>query len=119
MIKRANRGKSIIASLREQNKSNELFEIMLSNLTLEEIISLKFELLTKTVGKTLYGLPIWRSIEYIVKEAILQYALAVNSSRIKTISFLGLEKKYFYKYLVRYGINTEGKITNEQAIHNK
>lgn len=109
MIRRANKGKSIISQLREQHKSNELFEIMLSNLTLEEIISLKFELLTKTVGKNLYGLPIWKSLNYIVKEAVLRYALAINPSLNKTAEFLGLDKKDFFTYLARCGLHTRKK----------
>jgi hypothetical protein len=77
---------------------------MLNNLTLEDIIALKLELVNKTVGTNLYGLPIWTSLTYIVRDAILRYALAVSPSKTKAIQFLGIEKKMFYRYLTNYGL---------------
>ena len=95
---------SISKKLREENKSNDIFEIMLSSLTLEEIISLKLELVSKAVGSNLYGIPLFRSLEYIAKDAVLKYALAVCPSKTKAIQFLGLDSKTFYRYLTNYGL---------------
>jgi hypothetical protein len=95
---------SIVKKLREENKSNDIFEIMLSNLTFEEIIALKLELVSKSVGSNLYGLPLWRSLSFIVKDAMLRYALASTQSKTKAIQFLGLDSKTFYRYLTNYGL---------------
>lgn len=95
---------SISKKLREENKSNDIFEIMLSSLTLEEVISLKLELVSKAVGTNLYGIPLFRSLDYIAKDAVLRYALAVCSSKTKAIQFLGLDSKTFYRYLTNYNL---------------
>ena len=53
---------SVINKLKKENKISEEFEIMLNNLTLEEIIAIKLESASKVFGGKSYGLPIWRSI---------------------------------------------------------
>jgi len=93
---------SISKILRRENKSNDLFEIMLSNLTIEEMITLKLELISKTVGMNLYGIPLWKSLPYIVKDAILRYAFCVSPSKLKAMQFLGMDKKDFKKLINKY-----------------
>jgi hypothetical protein len=95
---------SISKILRKENRSNDLFEIMLSNLTIEEMITLKLELVSKTVGINLYGLPLWKSLPYIVKDAILRYAMCVSPSKVKAVQFLGMDKKDFKKLINKYDI---------------
>ena len=46
---------SIAKELRKENKINNEFEAMLSHLTMEEIIALKLELATRSVGGKFYG----------------------------------------------------------------
>lgn len=104
MKKRSKDRYSTIKKLREEKKSNDLFEIMVNNLTLEELISLKLELATKSVGTTIFGLPWWDSLHHIVKESMLRYALAVTTSKNKAIQFLGIDKNLFYELLTRYGL---------------
>lgn len=93
---------SISKKLREKNKSNDLFEIMLGNLTIEEIIALKLELAIKSIGQAAYGIPIWKSINFIVKDAVLKFALANNSSKTKAAKFLGMKNIDFYELIKRY-----------------
>lgn len=95
---------SISKKLRKENKSNELFEIMLSRLSIEEIIALKLELITKSVGTAIFGLPLWSSLNLIVKDAVLKYALANNSSKRKTANYLGLNLNQLNKLIKKYGI---------------
>ena len=49
-IQGKNRYYSISNKLKKENKSHDEFEVMLNNLTLEEIIALKLELAAKSVG---------------------------------------------------------------------
>ena len=93
---------STAKKLRRQGKTSEEFEIMLSNLSLEEVIALKLELSSDVAGKRLYGLPIWRSMPNITKDAVIKYALSATRSKGEAARFLGLsrielrriEKKY-------------------------
>ena len=72
---------SISNKLRKEKKITEEFEIMLSSMTLEDIIALRLELAAQAVNGKLYGQNIWRSIPDIVKEAVLKYSY--SSARTK------------------------------------
>lgn len=91
-----NKNYSVINKLRKEKKSNEDFEIMLGNLTLEEIIALKLEISTRTVSNRMYGFPIWGSISNIVKDATFKYALSATRTQLEAMRFLGLTEKSFH-----------------------
>jgi hypothetical protein len=91
--------------LRVENKSNDLFEIMIGNLTLEELIALKLELTYKNIGTPLYGIPLFRVLHSIVQDAVFKFACSVTPSRYKARIFLGMDNTQFYELLKRY--NTE------------
>ena len=84
---------SISKVLREQKRSNEYFEILLNNLTLEEIIALKLELGYKAIGFPLHGFPIWKSTNYIVKDALLKYAVSATQTKREAMRLLGLPSR--------------------------
>ncbi len=91
--------------LRKEGKSNEAFEIMLSALTLEELIGLKLECSARLTDGRLYGLNLWSNLVDIIKEAVYNAVISVartnkESSRILGINeqtFKGLKKKYKIK----------------------
>jgi len=87
-----NKNYSISKFLRNQFKSNDEFEVMLNNLSLEEIIALKLELASKSAGGYLYGIPLWRSLKQIVEDAVLKYALSATRTRTEMARLLGLRK---------------------------
>jgi hypothetical protein len=97
---------SISKLLREQKKSNDLFETMLCNISLEDIIALRLELAYKSIGVRLYGFPIWRSTNYIVQEALLKYAVSISTSKGEAARYLGLNVDKFIKFLKKYKIDT-------------
>lgn len=96
---------SISKVLREEKRSNEYFEILLNNLTLEELIALKLELGYKAIGFPLHGFPIWKSTNYIVKEALLKYAVSATKSKREAVRFLGINYLLFFKLLKKYKID--------------
>ena len=49
---------SLSNKLKKESRSHDEFEVMLNNLSLEEIIGLKLELAAKAAGGYLYGIPI-------------------------------------------------------------
>ena len=86
------RGYSVSNRLKKENKVTDEFEMMLSNLTLEEVIALRLELASKTVGYMMYGLPLWGSLHNITKDAVLSYVVSASRSRKEAARVLGIDR---------------------------
>jgi len=97
---------SLINKLRKENKINREFELLVSNLTLEELIGLKLELSTKSVSGKLYGFPIWQALPKIVQEAVLKYAVSATKNTTEAMNFLGLTKSRFFILKKKYDIDS-------------
>ena len=95
---------SISNKLKSENKTNDEFEVMLSGLTLEEIIGLRLELAAKAVNHKLYGLKIWQTIPNIVKEAILTYTVSAARTKGEAAAFLGINKTDLRKLIKKFDI---------------
>lgn len=93
---------SISKKLREENKSNDYFEIMLGNLPLEDVIALKLEISYRIIGMPLHGIPIWKSIPLIAKDALLKFVLSITSSKKEAANYLGTNKRELNSYLKAY-----------------
>ncbi len=102
----ANKDYSISRKLRNEGKTNDQFEITLGSLSLEELIALKLELASKSVGGKLYGLPLWYSLPEITKDAVLKYSLSAARTKMEAARFLGVNKEYFYRLLKKYNVNS-------------
>jgi len=101
---------SLLQKLRSESKLNDSIEVAISNLTLEELIGVKLELAARTINGKLYGIPIWRNLPNIAKDAALKYTLSATRSQQEAARFLGLSvrelKKLVYKFSVdRYFSN--------------
>jgi hypothetical protein len=103
---------SFSKELRKKGLSNDRFEIMLNNLHLEDIIALKLELASKNAAYYLYGVPIWYSINKIVKEAIFKFAMTVCSTPKEVCTFLNITYLTFYNLRNKY--IKEKEIENEE-----
>jgi hypothetical protein len=95
---------SISNKLKSENKINERFEIMLSSLTLEEIIGLRLELAAKSVNYKLYGLNMWHKVPDMVKDGVLKYVYSAARTKGEMASFLGIDKSMLKKLLKKYEI---------------
>ena len=95
---------SISNKLRSENKTNDRFEIMLSSLTIEEMIGLRLELAARAVGHKLYGFKLWQSLPNITKEAVLIYAISASRTKGEAASFLGINKSELAKLLKKFDI---------------
>tara|TARA_R100000008_G_scaffold1988_2_gene1661 strand:- start:4865 stop:5221 length:357 start_codon:yes stop_codon:yes gene_type:complete len=97
--------------LRSEGKSNEAFEIMLSALTLEEIISLKLECSSRLTSGKLYGFNLWSNTVAIVKEALFNSVISVASTNKEATRILGITddtlKMLKKKYKIREEYNIE------------
>jgi|TARA_R110000824_G_scaffold295651_4_gene483961 hypothetical protein len=95
---------SIANKLKSQNKIDERFEVMLSSLTLEEIIGLRLELAAKAVNYKLYGANIWNALPSIVQEGVLKYVYSAARTKGEMASFLGINKSSLKRLLKKYDI---------------
>ena len=104
-MKATNINKSIINKLKDQNKINDSLLIGISSLSLEELIAIKLELAANYINNRLYGLDIWRKTSYIVKDAILKFAISTTKSKKDAARFLGLTSQEFYRVCKQYDVN--------------
>jgi len=106
---------SIANKLKSENKIDERFEVILSSLTLEEIIALRLELAAKSVNYKLYGTNIWQNLPNIVQESVLKYAYSAARTKGEIASFLGINKSSLKKLLKKYNVsNYFTKETDEE-----
>ena len=105
---------SLSKKLRKEFKSNEAFEIMLNNLSLEELIGLKLELASKSAGGRLYGLQLWRSLKFIVEDAVLRYAYSAGRTRVEIARFIGMKDIEMFPLRVRYNPKSYFEKDNEE-----
>jgi|TARA_Y100000034_G_C6597611_1_gene259853 DNA-binding NtrC family response regulator len=105
-IKYLNKSKkySLLKILRKENKITPEFEVILSSLSLEDIIALKLELAASTAHGALYGLPIWKSLPTIIQEALTKFSISACSSKTEAASFLGISRAYLKKLVKKYKI---------------
>ena len=96
--------KSIITKLRDQNKLNDSLLVLISNLTLEDLIAIKLELSCDLINNRLYGFDIWRNLKPIVQEAVLKFAISTRKTKKDAARFLGLNYLDFKKLLSKYDI---------------
>ena len=93
---------SLSNKLRQEKKTNNEFEVMLGNLTLEEVIGLKLELSGKPVNNRFYGFPLWNNLTNIVRDAIFKYTYSATRTQVEAMRFLGLRPDKFQKLKKRY-----------------
>ena len=93
--------------LRKLGKSNEAFEVMLSALTLEEIIGLKLECSSRLTGGKMYGFNLWSNIIDITKEALYNAVISVAKTNKEATRILGINEQTFKTLKRKYRIREE------------
>ena len=99
--------------LRKEGKSNEAFEVMLSALTLEEIIGLKLECSSRLTAGKMYGFNLWSNIVDITKEAVYNAVISVTRTNKEATTILGINEKTFKTLKRKYKIKEEYDIDIE------
>tara|TARA_R100001509_G_C4839369_1_gene206048 strand:- start:144 stop:497 length:354 start_codon:yes stop_codon:yes gene_type:complete len=98
---------SFINKLKKRKRITSEFEVILSTLTLEEIIAMKLELSSRYINNRLYNFPIWSSLNNIIKEAVLKYALSACRSYSDSASFLGINQREFKNLIKKYNLELD------------
>lgn len=80
---------SVAKKLRREGRSSEKFELMLNQLSLEEVISLKLELGIKVAGGKLFGIKLFSSIKDIAQEAVFRFVLSASRTQREAAAMLG------------------------------
>lgn len=80
---------SFSRELRDRNKSNDEFEIMMNNLTLEELVALKLELASKSIGGKFFRFPIYDAMTQVVKSAVVFYAYSASKNYYEAADYVG------------------------------
>jgi len=94
--------KSIVSKLKDNNLVSDDLLVLVNNLSLEDIIALKFELSSKMLKNRMYGFDIWRNSKYIVQEAMLKFAISATESKKDAARFLGLDYTNFSKLVKKF-----------------
>jgi hypothetical protein len=98
------KNKSVILALKAQNLLNDSLLVCINNLTLEDLIAIKLELSARHLNNRPYGFDIWRKSGYIIKEALLKFAVSTTHSKKDAARFLGLTYSEFKKVMRKYKV---------------
>jgi hypothetical protein len=93
---------SIIRKLRKEGNLPEEMEIFISNLSLEDLIALKLEIASRPISGKLYGIPIWKSIPFIVRDAVLKTAISVCKTKVDAANMIGMDVDKMDNLLKKY-----------------
>ena len=99
--------RSFISKLKHEGRIDENFLNIVSDLSLEELIGIKIEIASRLFGGKLYGLPIWRSMPRIVKEAMLHVAIGSCKTKTDMCTFLGITQEQLNNILKDYDLEIE------------
>ena len=100
------KNKSVILALKAKNLLNDSLLVSINSLTLEDLIAIKLELSANHINNRPYGFDIWRKSGYIIKEALLKFALSTTNSKKDAARFLGLTYNDFKKAIRKYKVTT-------------
>ncbi len=101
---------SFSSKLREEGKSNEAFEVMLSALTLEEVIGLKLESASRLTDGKLYGFNLWSNTVALVKEALFNAVITMANTNKEATRILGINEETLKTLKKKYKIHEEYNI---------
>tara|TARA_R100000388_G_C7240642_1_gene161072 strand:- start:794 stop:1153 length:360 start_codon:yes stop_codon:yes gene_type:complete len=93
---------SHLEKLKENNIVNREFENTISKLSLEDLITIKLEITAKSLNGKFYGLPIFNSIDKIIKYAIINFALSAGQSYAQAADILNMDKSNLRKLIKKY-----------------
>ena len=98
--------KSIVNKLTHEGIVSQDLLVLINNLTLEDLIAIKLELSCALVRNKLYGIDFWSNSCYIIREALLKFAISVSKSKKDAARFLGLDLREFNTQYKKYNIES-------------
>ena len=96
---------SVIEKMRNDNLINDETLVVINSLTIENLIALKLELSARILNNRLYGLDIWKKSDYIIKDAMLKFAISTTKSKKDAARFLSISYSEFNKLYKKYKLD--------------
>ena len=90
--------------LLEDKKINKDFISRIKLLTIEDLIFLKLESMSSSLKGKIIGIPIYKFLDEICKEAFIRYAISVSKNRRDACAMLGINKSYLNRQMKKYNI---------------
>ena len=103
-IKSKTVNKSVVQKLKTDNKINNETLVALNTFTIEDLIAIKLELSANNLNNRLYGLDIWKKSDYIIKDAILKFAVSTTKSKKDAARFLGISYAEFNSLYKKFNL---------------
>ena len=98
------KSKSVIKYLKTKNLITDSVLTSINSLSIEDLIAVKLELAAKHMNNRPYGFDIWRNSGYMMKEALLKFAVSTTKSKKDAARFLGLTYLEFKRVLKKYKV---------------
>jgi hypothetical protein len=95
---------SFVNVLREQGKLNEQVETAIHNMTLEDLIAVKLELSSRTQKSPIYAIPLFETLEVIVRDAMLKFAISATRTPSEAAASLGISLEHFRSQMHEFKI---------------
>ena len=99
------KNKSIASKLIDDGIASEELLVLFNSISLEDIIALKLELSSKILKNRFYGFDIWRNSGYIVKDALLKFAISNTNSKKDAARFLNLDYASFSRLIKKFKVD--------------
>lgn len=103
---------SISRKLRSLNKSSDEFEVMVGNISLEDLIALKLEISSRILNHNMYCFNFFSGMKHVVKSAVIKYALSATRTMTDAADFLGTSRYLLIKDVNKYHI--QAQLTSEE-----
>jgi len=93
---------TFISELKREGRVNEDVLNVVSDLTLEELISVKLELSAKMFNGKLYNFPLWYNLPYIIRESLLNFVNRNCKTKVDMSNTLGIPYEQFIQIYKKY-----------------
>ena len=93
---------TFISELKRDGRVSEEFLNIVSDLTLEELISVKLELSAKMFNGKLYNFPLWYNLPYIIRESLLNFVNRNCKTKVDMSNTLGIPYEQFIQIYKKY-----------------
>ena len=97
----------VLKRLRKEKKINENLEILISEISLEDLITLKLEISSKNLNNRIFGPLFLKNIEMMVKDSIIKFAVNRTHSIREAAAMLGTRSSLIKTFIYKYGLGSD------------
>ena len=97
----------VLKKLISSNKISRELQDLISLLSLEDLISLKLDLVSKSLNDKLYGFPIWKNVDQIIRDSLIKYAVSNTSSIREAAALLNIRPAQIKTFIYKYGLKDD------------